>query len=78
VTALVFSGGVGENAAEIRSRVVAGLEPLGFALDADANRQTPDNVADIGAPHSASRILALRVNEEQEIAGQLLSHLNRR
>ncbi|MGC1819209.1 MAG: acetate kinase, partial [Casimicrobiaceae bacterium] len=35
--ALVFTGGIGEHAAEIRARIVEGAAWLGFALDADAN-----------------------------------------
>jgi acetate kinase len=31
--ALVFSGGIGENSADIRSRVCAGLEFLGISAD---------------------------------------------
>lgn len=37
VDALVFSGGIGENAASIRAMAIARLEWLGFALDPDAN-----------------------------------------
>lgn len=48
--ALVFSGGVGEHAALIRSRIVDRLGWLGFALDPQANechaeRISPDNQA---------------------------------
>ena len=47
--ALVFTGGVGEHAPEIRARAAAGLGFLGVALDAEANaRATAD--AEIGAP----------------------------
>ena len=35
--AIVFAGGIGENAAEIRARVCAGLEWMGIAFDASAN-----------------------------------------
>jgi acetate kinase len=35
--ALVFTGGVGENSAEIRTQICAGLEWMGLHLDADAN-----------------------------------------
>ena len=35
--AIVFTGGVGENAAEIRAQICSGLEWMGLALDADAN-----------------------------------------
>jgi acetate kinase len=74
--ALVFSGGVGENAPEIRERILEGLEPLGLKLDAEANRQPVEDIADIGVAYGNVRILALRVNEEEEIAGQMLNRLN--
>jgi acetate kinase len=35
--AVVFTGGIGENSAEIRSRVCAGLEWMGLELDAERN-----------------------------------------
>jgi acetate kinase len=37
IDGLVFTGGIGENAAVIRSRVCEGLAWLGLELDADAN-----------------------------------------
>jgi acetate kinase len=36
--AIIFAGGIGENAVEIRARVCANLESLGVRVDADANR----------------------------------------
>ncbi len=38
--AVVFTGGVGENSAEVRARIVQGLEWMGLDLDADANAGT--------------------------------------
>jgi acetate kinase len=35
--ALLFTGGIGENSAEIRARIVEGLEWMGLSLDASAN-----------------------------------------
>ncbi len=37
IDALVFTGGIGEHAAEIRARIVEGAAWLGFRLDAQAN-----------------------------------------
>ncbi|MHB8493480.1 MAG: acetate/propionate family kinase [Casimicrobiaceae bacterium] len=39
IDALVFTGGIGEHAAEIRARIVEGAAWFGFALDADANER---------------------------------------
>ena len=38
--AVVFTGGIGENSPEIRSRIVSGLEWMGLAIDIDANAAT--------------------------------------
>ena len=38
--AVVFTGGVGENSAEVRARIVAGLGWMGLDLDAEANSRT--------------------------------------
>jgi acetate kinase len=35
--AIIFTGGIGENSAEIRTRICAGLEWMGVELDADRN-----------------------------------------
>ncbi|MGR8933702.1 MAG: acetate/propionate family kinase [Gammaproteobacteria bacterium] len=76
VDALLFSGGIGANAASIRARILDGLEPLGFVLDSAANERPFKDITDLAATRSAARILALHVNEEQEIAGQIFSRLN--
>ena len=39
-SAVVFAGGVGENAAAVRERICAGLEWAGLRLDAERNRAT--------------------------------------
>ena len=38
--AVVFTGGVGENAAEIRAKILSGLEWMGLQLDGDLNTAT--------------------------------------
>jgi acetate kinase len=35
--AIIFTGGIGENAPEIRARIVGGLDRFGVQLDADVN-----------------------------------------
>jgi acetate kinase len=64
---LVFTGGVGEHAPEVRQRCADGLEYLGVALDADRNaRLGPD--AEIGARRSRVRTYVLTAREDLEIA----------
>ena len=71
VDALVFSGGVGENAVEIRRRVCEGLEGLGIRLDPAANAApAATEVAELQAAGSPVRVLRIRANEELAIAFQ--------
>lgn len=72
VSALIFTGGVGEHAPVIRERIVSGLSPLGFSIDADVNRHQAEHHRDIGGHDSRSRILVIRAEEEREIARQIL------
>jgi acetate kinase len=65
LSALVFTGGIGENAAEIRARTVARLAWLGARLDPERNVA---GGPEIGARDSAMRILVLRTDEERVIA----------
>ncbi len=65
--ALVFTGGVGERSAPIRSRAVAGLGFLGVALDAARNDTAPLD-AEIGVPQAAVRTFVVEAREDLEIA----------
>jgi acetate kinase len=70
VDAVAFTGGVGERAAEIRSRTVAGLGFLGVAVDERRNREAePD--ADVSAADAGPRVLVIRAREDLEIARQV-------
>jgi acetate kinase len=73
--ALVFTGGVGENAPLIRSRVCNGLEKIGIRIDTDANEREVDEVSEIGHVDCAVRVLAVRTNEELQIARETLGLL---
>ncbi len=61
---LVFSGGIGENAAAVRERVCAGLEFLGVELDADANRR---HAGSISSRTSRVAVRIIRTDEESVI-----------
>lgn len=63
--ALVFTGGIGEHAAAIRSRVCASLDWLGLQLDETANTA---GMQRISSPWSRIQVLALPTNEEWIIA----------
>lgn len=72
--AVVFTAGVGENDAAVRSAVCAGLSRLGIELDETANAGAR-GPADIAATHSAVRVLVIPTDEEQEIARESLRAL---
>jgi len=63
--ALVFTGGIGEHAAEVRLRVCQQCEWLGIRLDAEANARH-DNV--ISAGDSSVDVLVIPTNEEWMMA----------
>ncbi|HET8952566.1 MAG TPA: acetate/propionate family kinase [Solirubrobacteraceae bacterium] len=68
--ALVFTGGVGERASEIRTRAAGGLAFLGVAVDAGRDAAAaPD--ADISAPGAAVRTLVIEAREDLEMARQV-------
>jgi acetate kinase len=74
--ALVFTGGVGENAAAVRAAAAQGLAFLGVALDERRNAQAaPD--ADVSAPGAAVRTLVVAAREDLEIAAQTRAALIR-
>lgn len=73
--ALVFTAGVGENSPVVRSRICAGLEALGIAVDPEFNHRSPEPVNEIGRCEQAVRVLAVRTNEELQIARETVSVL---
>ncbi len=65
---LVFTAGVGENSAEVRSMTCQNLEFLGIALDEAKNKETKATETDISTPDSRARVLVIPTNEELVIA----------
>ena len=75
---LVFTGGVGENSAEIRSRAAAGLGFLGVRVDDERNSGDGGSgddweISPDGAPVRAFRIAA---REDKQIAAEVRSVLS--
>lgn len=72
--AIVFTGGVGENSAEIRQRAMSGLGFLGIAADPGSNASgTGDR--HIGAPAAAARAFVITAREDLQIARQVRAAL---
>ncbi|HWE62455.1 MAG TPA: acetate kinase, partial [Chloroflexota bacterium] len=65
--ALVFTDGVGENAAEVRQATVEPLGWLGVELDADANAAAKPDV-DVATIGSRVRVLVIHTREELMVA----------
>jgi acetate kinase len=63
--ALVFSGGIGENAPPVRERICAGLGFLGIEFDAQANAVSADVIS---SKNSKITVRVIRTDEEAVIA----------
>ncbi len=72
VDGLVFTAGIGENHAQVRSLVCQRLEWLGIAIDDEAN---VTNAQTISAPESRVKVLVIPTDEERMIAEHTLTVL---
>ncbi|NLI80322.1 MAG: acetate kinase [Deltaproteobacteria bacterium] len=72
VDAVIFTGGIGENATFIWARVCEGLEHLGIAVDGARNEAVSGTVAEIQKDRAPVRVLVVRTDEELEIARQTI------
>jgi len=76
--ALVFTGGIGENAADVRELSCRGLEKMGIVLDNEANRCSQDGIREINPPGSAVSVLVVPTNEELRIAQETMRVIDKR
>lgn len=65
--AIVFAGGIGENAVDTRADIVNGLKTLGLVLDPKANSCRGEEVM-ISAPESAKEVWVIPTDEEVMLA----------
>ncbi len=72
VDAVIFTGGIGENAPAIRERALAGLEFMGLRLDKARNDAAVGREADVSAADATVRTLVIPTNEELIIARDTL------
>ncbi len=70
VDAVVFTAGVGENAAPVREAAVSGLEGLGLAVDAARNTVRSDVARLISPGGTRVAVAVVPTDEEMEIAQQ--------
>ena len=66
--AVVFTGGIGENSADIRARICAGMEWAGLHLDAAKNQETVGREGMISTEDSKLLAYAIPTDEELLIA----------
>ncbi|MCM1367336.1 MAG: acetate kinase [Roseburia sp.] len=72
---LVFTGGIGEHTACVRSAVCRDMEFLGVVLDGKKNENPPrDTEVDISDKKSKVKIFIIPTNEELYIARETLKH----
>jgi acetate kinase len=74
--ALVFTGGVGENAARVRSLACSGLSALGIALDEGRNAAPAGEASEVGRRDAPVRTLVIRTDEELQIARDALAAIS--
>jgi acetate kinase len=68
VDAIVFTGGIGENSAEVRANCCSNLDQLGVHVDPQRNSQIRGEEAEIQADQSRVRVLVIPTDEEGVIA----------
>lgn len=70
--ALVFAGGIGEHAVQVRERICSGLEFLGLELDPSLNEKNGDLIS---SPRSRVRVRVIQTDEDWMIAQHVLAVL---
>ena len=75
-TAIVFTGGIGENSAFIRERVIKDMEVFGIELDNKTNNSTIGTEALISSKSSKIEVYVIPTNEELLIARDTFRAIN--
>ena len=75
--ALVFTAGIGENRAELRTAICEGLDQMGIVLDPAANEKTRAVEGVISAATSRVKVLVIPTNEELVVARETRRLLER-
>jgi acetate kinase len=76
--AVVFTGGIGENAAPVRKKCCQGLGGLGITVDDRKNEKACEEVLEIQKDESPIKVLAIRTREEREIAEQTIKAIEKK
>ena len=68
VDAIVFTGGIGENAAHVRAMVMENMDYCGANFDVKKNAEYKGGIGEISADGSKVKVLVVPTNEELSIA----------
>ncbi len=71
---LIFSGGIGENAHQVRSSIIKKLGYLGFSLDSKKNTSNKGDI-EISSSKSTTSVWVIHASEEKSIAKKCLKLL---
>jgi acetate kinase len=77
VDGVVFTGGIGEHAANLRADCLAGLSALGLALDPEANQRTVSGRAGFIQQDASVPLMVIPCDEEMTIARAVYRLLSR-
>ena len=75
IDALVFTAGIGENAADIRFHACEGLSHLGIKVDAKKNEFNTSGIFEIQSDAGPIKILVIPTDEELAIAEQTVQKI---
>lgn len=76
VDAIVFTGGIGENASVIREKMLSGLAAFGISLDTTLNNGVTEGITCISDHRSLVPVLVIPTNEELQMAKQVAALLS--
>lgn len=71
--AIIFTGGIGENACRVREAICADMDPLGVRFDKEKNGRTFGKEAVISTEDSPVKVMVVPTNEELLIARDTLA-----
>lgn len=75
VDALIFTGGIGENTAEIRARCCEGLQVLGLAIDVEKSDGACQRACYLSGAGQTPAVLLVPTNEALQIARECRTYL---
>lgn len=77
VDALIFTGGIGENAPHFRQNVCEKLAHIGIEIDATKNAKNTSSIRNLSAADSKIKTLVIPTNEELAIAEATVDTINK-